>query len=148
MPLKPDNGLGCFDGGDHGVEDRLRESGHGAGVAQHFVFHEGIAGAHGDAVAAGDAAGFGDRPAAIPEDAWVRVVPVDAQGFVDLEILASFDAASAEDALVGIVTVEGVAVDFRAGIGLIRDVLFFDVDQFGGVVDRMQSPLFLSQTVQ
>ncbi len=49
-------GLDAFDDLDHVVEDLGGEVGEVAGVAEHGFFHERVAGADGDAVAAGDAA--------------------------------------------------------------------------------------------
>ena len=80
-------------------------------MAEHGFFHEGIAWADGDAVAAGDA---GLEPSIFsPPSQRTRgfsLFPVDGEGLVDLHILAGFDAAAAEDALVGVVAVEGVGV--------------------------------------
>ncbi len=75
--------------------------------------------------------------AAVPEDAGVVALPVDGEGFVDLDVLAGFDAAAAEDALVGVVAIEGVgdgpartAWHVRGGPDVLRS------SQRGGVVDR------------
>jgi hypothetical protein len=69
---------------------------------------------------AGNAARFVDRRTAIPQNSGVGVLPADRQGFVHLEVLTGFDAAAAENALVGIIAVEGVSVIDFAGLGLER----------------------------
>ena len=48
----------------------------------------------------------------------MRVLPANGQSFVDFEILAGFDAAAAENALVGIIAVERVGVIDFVGFGL------------------------------
>ena len=106
-----------------------------AGVAEHAFFHERVAGAHGDAVAAGDAGGAGDLLAAIPEHAGMFRLPVDGEGLVDLHVLAGLDAAAAEDALVGIVAVEGIGMVLLVGLAAEGPRLVLHVEMFDGVVD-------------
>ena len=105
-------------------------------MPEHGFFHERIARADRDAVAAGDAARFADGRAAIPQHAGMRIFPVDGQRLVDLQVLAGLHAAAAQNALVGIVAVERIAVVDFVGLGLERDMLVLDGEQFGGVVDR------------
>ncbi len=61
--------------------------------------------------------------------------PVDGEGFVDLNILAGLHAAAAEDALVGIVAIEGVGAVLLVGLGLVGDGLMLYVEVCAGVVD-------------
>ena len=128
-------GLDGFYYFDHVVERLGRQAGEVSGMAEHAFFHEGIAGADGDAVAAGDAGGAGDLLAAVPEDAGMVGLPVDGEGFVDLHVLAGLDAAAAEDALVGIVTIEGVGVVLLVGLGKEGPRLVLHRELADGVVD-------------
>jgi hypothetical protein len=77
---------------------------------EHGFFHEGVARTDCHAVAAGNTARFADLRAAVPKNAWIWILPADGQGFVDLDILAGFDAAAAQNALIGIVAVERIGV--------------------------------------
>ena len=104
-------------------------------MAQHGLLHERVAGTHRDAVAARHAARLLNRRPAVPEHARVRVLPVDGQGLVDLDVLARFDAAPAEDALVGIVAVERVGLVDLVRLGLERNPLVLDREQLGRVVN-------------
>ncbi len=90
-----DGWLDAFDDVDHVIEGFAWEISEIAGLAEHGFFHEGVAGTDGDAVAAGDAAGAVDFFAAVPEDTRVVALPVDGEGFVDLDVLAGFDATAA-----------------------------------------------------
>ena len=132
---------------DHAVEGWLVRPVRKPACAEHGFLHQRVAGANGDAMAAGDAARFADRRAAIPEHARVRVFPADGERFVDFQVLAGFHAAAAKDALVGIVAIERIAVVDLVRLRLERDMLVVDLQQSGGVVD-CQLPLLLSQTVQ
>ena len=127
--------LDIFDDFDHVVEGFRREVGEVAGATEHGFFHERVAGADRDAVAAGNARGAGDVVAAIPEDAGVLGGPVDGEGFVDLDVLAGFDASAAEDALVGIVAIEGVGAVLLVGLLFVGDGLVLYVEVSTGVVD-------------
>ena len=100
--------LDALDDVDHAVQRRLGQRGEVAGLAEHRFFHERIARADRDAVAAGDAARFADGRAAIPQHARMLVFPVDAERLVHLQVLAGLHAAAAENALVGIVAIEGI----------------------------------------
>ena len=104
-------------------------------MAEHAFFHERVAGADGDAVAAGDAGGAGNLLAAIPEDAGMFRLPVDGEGLVDLHVLAGLDAAAAENALVGIVAVEGIGVILLVGLAAKGPRLVLHVEMLDGVVD-------------
>ena len=78
-----------------------------------------------------------DSPIGAPpshKHAGVRILPIDAQRFIDLESLAGLNAASAENALVGIVAVEGIGHIHFIGLGLVGDLLMLDREQLGGVM--------------
>ncbi len=62
------------------------------------------------------------------------ILPIDAQRFIDLEGLARLNAASAENALVGIVAIEGIGHIHFIGLGLVGDFLMLDCEQLGGVM--------------
>ena len=62
-------------------------------------------------------------------------LPVDRERLVDLHVLAGLDAAAAENALVGIVAVEGVGVVLRVGLGREGAGLVLYVELCGRVVD-------------
>ncbi len=98
---------------DHVVQHLGRQIRQVARVAQHGLFHECIAGANRNAVAAGDAGRSGDLFAAIPQDTRMLAAPVDRQCFVYLHILAGLHAAAAQDALVGVVAIERIGVVLR-----------------------------------
>src|SRR6266404_1044898 len=104
-------------------------------VAEHGVFHQRVAGANCNAMPAGNAARFADRRAAIPQYARIWVFPTDRQSFIDLKVLARFDAAAAQDALIGIVTVERIARIDLVRLGLKRVVLMRYSEQFGRVMN-------------
>jgi hypothetical protein len=74
-------------------------------------------------VTAGNAAGISNRRTAVPLHARIGVLPIDGKGFVDLDVLAGLHAATAENALVGIVTVEGVGVVHSIGPRAERNLL-------------------------
>ena len=59
--------LDAFDDIDHAVQRVLGKSGEESGVPEHRFLHQRVAGADGDAVAAGDAARLADGRAAIPQ---------------------------------------------------------------------------------
>jgi hypothetical protein len=59
---------------------------------------------------AGNAARFTDRGTAVPKNARVWIFPMDRERLIDLQILASFNTAAAENALIGIVSVERIRV--------------------------------------
>jgi hypothetical protein len=65
----------------------------------------------------------------------MRVFPADAEGLVYLQVLTGFNAAPAENALLRIVAIKGIAWIDLVGFGLERDVLMFDGEQNRGVVD-------------
>ena len=77
-----------------------------------------------------------DRDAAIPEDAGMRIGPVDRERFVDLDVLAGLDAAAAEDALLRVVAIERVGHVDLVRLFLVRDRLVLDGQHLHGVVDR------------
>jgi hypothetical protein len=66
----------------------------------------------------------------------VWVFPIDGQRFIYLKVLAGFDAAATEDALIGIVPVKRIRIVDFVGFGVKREILMFDCQQFRRVVDR------------
>ena len=128
-------GLDALDGVDHIVQDFGRQRGEIAGVADHALFHERIAGADGDAVAAADAAGAFNGLAAVPHDAGHFAFPADGECLVDLDVLAGLHAAAAEDALAGVVAVKGVGVVLLVAFFAVFADLVLHVELGGGVVD-------------
>ena len=62
-------------------------------------------------------------------------LPVDGQGLVDLDVLAGLDTSSAQDALIGVVAVEGVGVVLRIGLVLEWPRLVLYIEAGGCVVD-------------
>jgi hypothetical protein len=103
-------------------------------VPEHRFFHERVARTDRDAVAARDATGLADGRSAVPQHARMRVVPIDGKRLVHFDVLTSFHAAAAQDALVGIVTVEGICVVDFVRLGLERDLLVLNGQQFCRVV--------------
>ena len=85
-------------------------AGEKAGMAEHRFFHQRVARADRDAMAARDAARFADRRAAVPQHARMRVFPADRKRLVHLHILTRLDAPPAENALVRIVAIERIGV--------------------------------------
>ena len=103
---------------------------------QHRFFHESVAGTDRHAVAAGYAARFADARAAIPQNPRMGILPADGQSFVDLEILTSFDATAAQNALVGIVSVERIRVIDSVRFRLETQRLVFDCQHLRRVVNE------------
>src|SRR5713226_4277411 len=103
---------------------------------KHGFFHESVAWTNRHAVAAGNAARFPDRRSAIPQDSRMGILPANGQSFVDLEILAGFDAAAAQNALVGIIAVKRVSVIDFVGFGLEWNTLVLDAQHLRRVVHR------------
>jgi hypothetical protein len=66
---------------------------------------------------------------------WPFVFPVDRECLIDLHILARLDAAPAEDALAGIIPIEGVSVVHLVRLRLKGDLLMFNREQLRRVVD-------------
>lgn len=130
-----DGGLNTFDDFNHVIQGFGGDVGEVAGVAEHGFFHERVAGADGDAVAAADAGRAFDFFAVIPKYAGVGGLPVDGEGLIDLHILTGFYAATAEDALVCVIAVEGVGHVFFIGLFTVGTGLVLDVKICGGVVD-------------
>src|SRR4029077_9866336 len=67
----------ALDDVDHGVQRLLGNTCEKSGVPEHGLFHERIARTDRDAVAAGDTTGLADGRAAVPQNARMRVVPID-----------------------------------------------------------------------
>src|SRR5437879_13471280 len=81
-----------FDDVDHAVQRPLGNPRQEPGLREHGLFHERVARADGDAVAAGDATGLTDGGTAVPEHAGVRILPVDGQRLIDLDVLTTINA--------------------------------------------------------
>ncbi len=62
-------------------------------------------------------------------------LPVDGEGLVDLHVLAGLDAAAAEDALIGIVAVEGIGMILLVRLAAEGPRLVLHVEVFDSVVD-------------
>src|ERR1700694_140065 len=103
---------------------------------EHRLLHESIAGTDRHAMPAGNAARFADGGAAVPQNSRMRIFPADGQSFVDLEILARFDAAAAQDALIGIVAVERIGVVDFVRLGFEWNALVLDGKHLGGVMNH------------
>src|SRR6266849_1603758 len=103
---------------------------------EHRFLHESVAWTDRHAMAAGNAARFPDRRSAIPKNSRMGILPANGQSFVDLEILAGFDAAAAQNALVGIIAVERVGVIDFVGLGFEREALVLDAQNLRRVVHR------------
>jgi len=101
-----------FDEVDHRALGVGLDRGERAGIRLQRALQQRIARAYSDAVAAGDAARLADRFAGIPQHARVRAVVVDAQRFVDFDVLARLHAAAAQDALIRVVGVERIGFVF------------------------------------
>ena len=67
-------------------------------------------------------------------------LPVDRQRLIHLHILAGLHTSPTQNALVRIVAIEGIAEVGRIGLGLIRALLMFHVEQSRGV---MHSAVFI-----
>src|SRR6266403_5841816 len=85
---------------------------------------------------AGNAARLTDGLPAIPQDPRMRIFPADRERLVDLDILASLDATSAENALIGIVAVKWVRVVHLVRLRLEGNLLMLHGHQLCGVVHR------------
>ena len=86
----------------------------------------------------------GDLVAAVPLHTRVRVFPVDGECFVDLVVLAGLHAAAAQDALVGVIAVEGIALVLLVGLGQEGVGLVLDLQQCCGVVHRTVSVVVIA----
>ncbi len=105
-------------------------------MPQHGFLHQSIAGTYRDAVTAGNAAGFSDRRAAVPEHPRIGVFPVNGERFVHFDVLARFHAAAAKDALVGVVPIKGVGVVHLVLLGAKRNLLVLNTQLCSGVVNN------------
>src|SRR5580692_4032908 len=105
-------------------------------MPEHAFFHQGVAGAHGDAVPAGDARRAGDLFTAVPQDSEMFRLPVDAESLVHLHVLASLDTTSAENALVRIVAVERIGMILLVGFAAKRPRLVLHTQVLDRIVNR------------
>src|SRR5438105_455190 len=103
---------------------------------EHRLLHKSIAGTDGHTMTAGNATGFTDGLPTVPQNPRMGILPADGQSFVDLEVLAGLDATAAQNALVGIVTVERVRVINLVGLRFEGHALVFDAQHLRGVVYR------------
>src|SRR5438105_544834 len=62
------------------------------------------------------------------------ILPIDGQRFIDLEGLTGLNTAPAEDALVGIVPIEGIGHIHFVWLRPVWSLLMFNVEEGGGVV--------------
>src|SRR6516164_2572776 len=83
----------------------------------------------------GNAAGFANGSAVIPQHAWLRILPADRQRFVHLHILTGLDAATTQNALAWVVAIKWIGRIDRVRFLLEWDRLVFDREQLGSVVD-------------
>ena len=59
-------------------------------------------------MAARDTAGTGNLFATVPENARMLIFPIDGKSFVYLKVLASLNAASAKNALIGVIAIKRI----------------------------------------
>src|SRR5713226_3759614 len=104
-------------------------------MPKHGFFHECVAGTDRNAVAAGDTARFSDCCAAIPQQAGMRILPVNRKSFIHLYVLAGFHTSATKNALLRVVAVEGVRMVLFVRLGMIRNRLMFDPQQSLRVVN-------------
>src|ERR1700687_3231920 len=65
----------------------------------------------------------------------MSIFPINRKGFIHLHVLTRFDAAATQDALLGVVTVEGVRMILFIRLGVIRNWLMLDAQQSFRVVN-------------
>src|SRR5437879_1525347 len=87
-------------------------------------------------MAARNATRLANGRSAVPQHARVRILPTNRERLVDLNVLAGFDAAAAEDALIGIVPIKGIGRIDRVRFVFEGSVLMLDSKELGGVMDR------------
>src|SRR5207237_3340870 len=105
-------------------------------MAEHRFFHQCIARTNSYAMPAGNATGLSDRRTAIPKHARIGIFPVDRKSFVDLDVLTGFNAAAAENALIGVVSIERIRVVDFVGLRSKRDSLVLNGQQLRRVMNR------------
>src|SRR5438094_3632937 len=104
-------------------------------MAEHRFFHQCIARTNSYAMPAGNATGLSDRRTAIPKHARIWILPVNRKSFVDLDVLTGFNAAAAENALIGIVAIERIRAVDLVGLRSKRDSLMLNGQQLRRVMD-------------
>src|SRR5262245_11095470 len=97
-----------------------------AGLTEHRLFDQRVAGTHRYTVTAGYAARAGDLFPAIPENAGMLTLPIDRERLVDLDGLTRLHALAAQNALARVVSVKRIRHVHRIGFRLIRMILVFD----------------------
>jgi hypothetical protein len=65
----------------------------------------------------------------------MRILPIDGQRLIHLQVLAGFNTPPAEDALVWIVSVKGIGQVNGIRLWLVRNLLVFDFKKGGSVVN-------------
>src|SRR5207245_572792 len=115
--------------------DLLPQRGQKACMAEHRFFHQCIARANGYAMPARNATGFPNHRTAIPQHARIWILPVNRKSFVDLDVLTSLHTAAAENALIGIVSIERIRVVDFVGLRSKRDSLMLNGQQLRRVMD-------------
>src|SRR5690606_8065083 len=115
--------------------DPVRGGGEVARLTDHRFFHQRVARTHRDAMSATDAGRSFDPRRAIPEHTGLLHRPIDAQRLGHLHVLAGFDTARAENALVGIVLIKRIRVVDAPWLGGETVFLVADAEHFGGIVD-------------
>src|SRR5579875_375459 len=105
-------------------------------MAHHALFHQSIARAHGDAMAAAHTAGAVNLLAAVPHHARHLALPADGQRLVHLHVLAGLHAAPAQDALAGVVAIEWVGVILLVALGAELARLVLHIQLRRGVMHR------------
>lgn len=120
---------------NHALQCRNLYSGQVTRFAKHRLFHQGIARTNRDAVPARNTGRLIDGDIVIPNHPRPLTLPVNGQHFAHLQILAGLDATSAKNALVGVVTVERIAVILLVRFWLKRIFLMRHFHGHGSIVD-------------
>jgi hypothetical protein len=69
----------------------------------------------------------------------MSILPVNRKCFVHLNVLACLNTSTAQNALLRVITIEGIAMVLFIGLGMIWNRLMFDGQQLFRVVDRTVS---------
>src|SRR5262245_18332143 len=105
-----------------------------AGLTEHRLFDQRVAGIHRYTVTAGYAARAGDLFPAIPENAGMLTFPIAREGLVYTAGFTRLHALAAENALVRVLSVKRIRHVHRIGFRLIRMILVFDLQRDGRIV--------------
>src|SRR6267378_7858129 len=104
-------------------------------MSEHGFFHQRVTGTDGYAVAARDATGFADSRTTVPKHTRVWVFPINRKCFIYLDVLACFYTSTTQKALVRIIAIERIRIVDLVRLGPKRNLLVFDGQQFGCVVN-------------